>query len=541
MWTCHDAAREYLMLGLHPIPCAPRSKRPLVEWKRYQDAPPLLEEIDTWWSQWPDANVALVLGRGTFAVDLDGGREAESLLKARGIYFPPAPRSKTAGGFHVFFSAPGPVPDRVALLSTGGKKPQVDIRGVGIVVAPPSIHPDGPTYAWQVPLSWPFPPAPEGLLRLITEGAPKTTTTTSAGWVADALRGVGEGLRDATCTRLAGYFLGQGIDPRTVETLLLESFARNCTPPLDSHSVKKCVHSIAKREAATGENEERGLAPVPLSAVLEDVVARLKTGPASAVRGPFPTLNHFLSGGFAPGELIYLGARPGVGKTAFGLEIARAVAADDVGVLVISREMVNAALARRLMAQEGSIRATALRSGRLTDDDWLAIPPTVARLSKRPIWLTDEVLSIREIAAMATTFRGSPGLGLLIVDYLQLVRAPKEIRERRHQVEAVSQGLKGLALGLKIPVLCLSSLSRAPSGEKDRAPTLSDLRESGELEHDADVILLLHREPMKPETVCFIAKNREGQVGKVTLRFQAETVHFYEPTDRRRPEEEGHA
>lgn len=527
-----EAARRYLAMGLHPIPCAPRSKRPLVEWKTYQESAPLPEEIETWWSQWPDANVALVLGRGTFAVDLDGGREAESLLKARGIYFPPAPRSKTASGFHVFFSAPGPVPDRVGLLSTGGKKPQVDIRGVGIVVAPPSIHPDGPTYEWQVPLSLPLPEAPESLLALIAQGAPKPAGAGVEGWVGDALRGVGEGMRDATCTRLAGYFLHQGVDPRTVEVLLLESFARNCTPPLDAGSVRKCVQSIAKREAATGENEDRGLVPRSLGAVLKDVLAQLKSGPSSAVRSPFPTLDRFLGGGFAPGELVYLGARPGVGKTAFGLELARAVAKDDVGVLVVSREMVNEALARRLMAQEGSIRATALRSGRLTDDDWAAVGPTIARLEKLPIWMTDEAMTIREITAMTTGFAGSPGLGLLIVDYLQLVTAPKEIRERRHQVEAVSQGLKALALGSKLPVVCLSSLSRAAQGEKDRRPTLSDLRESGELEHDADVILLLHREPMKPATDCIIAKNREGSVGVVSLMFQPETVHFYEPTAR---------
>lgn len=529
-----EAALRYLAMGLHPIPCAPRSKRPMVEWKRYQDEPPLADEIEAWWDAEPNANVALVLGRGTFAVDLDGGREAESLLKARGIYFPPAPRSKTAGGFHVFFSAPGPVPDRVGLLSTGGKKPQVDIRGVGIVVAPPSIHPEGPTYEWQVPLSLPFPMAPDSLLALIAQGAPKPTAAASAdGWVSDALRGVGEGMRDATCTRLAGYFLGQGLDARTVETLLLESFARNCTPPLDTGSVRKCVHSIAKREAATGENEDRGLVPVHISTVLDSVRAQLKSAPSSATRTPFPTLDRFLSGGFAPGELIYLGARPGVGKTAFGLELARAAAKDDVGVLVVSREMVNDALARRMLAQEGPIRATALRSGRLNDAEWELVDLAIPRLRKLPIWMTDEAMSIREIAAMATGFQGSPGLGLLIVDYLQLVRAPKEIRERRHQVEAVSQGLKGLALGLKIPVLCLSSLSRAPSGEKDRPPTLSDLRESGELEHDADVILLLHREPMKEKTTCFIAKNREGSVGVVDLNFTAEIVHFYEPTDRR--------
>src|SRR6266849_4792299 len=139
-----EAARAYLAMGLHPIPCAPRSKRPIVEWKPYQETAPLADEVDEWWSRQPDANIALVLGRGAFAVDLDGGYDAEALLTNRGILLPGAPRSRTAHGFHVFLSSQGPIPDRVALLSTNGKKPQVDIRGVGIVVVPPSIHPDGP-------------------------------------------------------------------------------------------------------------------------------------------------------------------------------------------------------------------------------------------------------------------------------------------------------------------------------------------------------------------------------------------------------------
>ena len=198
-----DAARQYLAMGLHPIPCMPRSKRPLVKWEPYQTEAPHPDEIEQWWTDWPDANVALVLGRGTFAVDLDGGLDAERLLFDRGILLPGAPRSKTAHGAHVFLA--GSVPDRVGLLTTRGTKPQVDIRGVGYVVAPPSVHPDGPVYEWTVPLVLPLPPAPDTLLALIRGGQGGTKQAPNEhGWVIESLRGVPEGQRDHTCTRLAG-------------------------------------------------------------------------------------------------------------------------------------------------------------------------------------------------------------------------------------------------------------------------------------------------------------------------------------------------
>ena len=144
------------------------------------------------------------------------------------------------------------------------------------------------------------------------------------------------------------------------------------------------------------------------------------------------------------------------------------------------------------------------------------------------MWLTDEAVSIGEIVAMVTEFGDVAPLGLVVVDYLQLVRAPREVRERRLQVEAVSQALKTLALAVKVPVLCLSSLARPGKEQKQRRPSLDDLRESGELEHDADVVILLHRPPMDPHTECIIAKNREGSVGIVHMTFAPEILTFHE-------------
>jgi len=138
--TTYEAAKRYLELGFHPIACLPREKKTWVEWKKFQTQAPTPKELSGWWGARPDANVALVFGRGTFAVDLDGDG-AEGLLEEKGIYLPDtAPRSKTGEGFHVLLSSDSPVPDCVGLLGTAGG-PHIDIRGVGYIVAPPSIHP----------------------------------------------------------------------------------------------------------------------------------------------------------------------------------------------------------------------------------------------------------------------------------------------------------------------------------------------------------------------------------------------------------------
>ena len=208
---------------------------------------------------------------------------------------------------------------------------------------------------------------------------------------------------------------------------------------------------------------------------------------------------------------------------ALALEMARAAARGGMATLVISREMVSAALARRMLSQEGRIRASSLKSGRI--DDWNSVTVTARTLSGLPIWMSDSAVSIEQICNM---IESTPQpIDFLVVDYLQLIRAPREIRERRLQVENVSQALKAIAVERKIPVLCLSSLSRPAEG-KDRAPTLASLRESGELEHDADVVILLHRERGATDTQCVIGKNRDGETGSCRLIFRSEWVAFDE-------------
>jgi len=246
-------AKHYLASGLHPIPLRPRDKRPIGAWKKYQTQSPTEDDIIKWFSS-GDNNIGIVLGRGMVAVDLDGPG-AEDLLRASGIEIPAdAPRSRTAHGYHVFLATDEPLGDRVGLLSSIETKSQVDIRGIGYVVAPPSIHPSGAVYEWESRISKNIPKAPSALVNIIKSGlnGSKRATVASDGqpkWVSQALQGVGEGQRDDTCARLAGYFLGKGHPSDVVKTLLY-AFGEKCKPNYPPTDVDKTVDSVTRKDGA---------------------------------------------------------------------------------------------------------------------------------------------------------------------------------------------------------------------------------------------------------------------------------------------------
>lgn len=514
------AALDLRDAGLHPIPIHPRSKRPAIPtWKQYQDVMPTVEEIEAWWSLMPDANIALILGRGMFAVDVDGP-EGEQALAAAGIDLSGHPRSKTSKGYHVFLQGLE-IPNRVGML------PKVDIRGEGgYVVVPPSIHESGHVYTWTIPIEGVLRPGPERLYDLI-RGKSASTVPGLGGtdWFAQALVGVAEGGRDITCTRLAGRLLGAGLPQDAVE-IILQLWADRCVPPFPADQVSKCVESIAKREGA----------PAGPPGTIAEAVARFlgemgKPQARVVAATAFDALDTMLDGGFEPG-LILMGARPSVGKSALALDISRKVAATQ-GVLYVSREMTVSALIRRMVAQAsgGALPISDLKIGQLMDVQKLALPVIASRLAALQMWLTTDVVTTPQLEAALDVF--TPGtLGLVVVDYLQLMKPAEFMRDARQRVEAVSEELKRMALKYELPFLVLSSLSRPPKGAPNWRPQLSDLRESGELEHDADVVLLLHRELQGHDSGTMevnLAKQRDGSVGNdVKLAFHGPTVSFKE-------------
>lgn len=518
-----EAALEYRALGLAPIPC--HEKRPLVPWLPYQGRLPTEQEVKHWFQTWPDANVALVLPKGAVVADLDGP-EATALLEENGISLPAsAPSSTTGKGRHVWLHSRGEdVQNKVGLFKRDNS--QVDIRAFGgYVLVPPSVHPNGKTYTWDVPLSKdnPAPPAPDGLIDALRgKGHRVVIASQVPSWISDAMSGVPEGQRDDMAARLAGYFLSKDI-PQEIVLAILEPFASKCVPPLHRRDLQRVVRSIASRDSR--EKRENDLCVDHIS----DVVARVLKEIEDPVKRPgivsnFASLNRFLPDGFRPGDLIYLGARPAVGKTALALDFCRSAARHGRNTVFVSREMLVTALCRRMIAQEGHIDATRFKMGMIPK---IESDPVTDKLASLPIWLTDSAKNARDIRKIVE------GLGVtvdfLVVDYLQLLQPTLHVSERRHQVEAVSQELKDLATSLEVPVLALSSLSRPSNQSPNAAPDLSRLRESGELEHDADVIIFLHRPSLQAEEVdAIVAKNREGAVGTARLRFKPEWVSFFD-------------
>jgi replicative DNA helicase len=244
--------------------------------------------------------------------------------------------------------------------------------------------------------------------------------------------------------------------------------------------------------------------------------------------------------GFQPSELIILAARPSMGKTALALNIAENVSLRQrEPAAVFSLEMSKESLLLRLLASEARVDAHKFRTGHLSRDDWGKVTGALTNLAEAPLWIDDSASStVMEIGAKARRLKRDRGLSLLIVDYLQLVIPSHTGRgtNRQEEVSSISRGLKGLAKELKVPVLVLSQLTRAPERD-DRKPQLSDLRESGAIEQDADVVLFINRpnfyktdmpEEDRAKAELIIAKQRNGPTGTMNFVFLARHTRFEE-------------
>ncbi len=280
---------------------------------------------------------------------------------------------------------------------------------------------------------------------------------------------------------------------------------------------------------------------IPIKAALEQSFDRLdelqkQTGSLRGVPTGFNSLDDTLAG-FQQSNLIILAARPAIGKTSLALNIAQKVAVKHkIPVGFFSLEMSQEELVDRLLVSQGDIDAWRLKTGRLNEQDFSRLSDAMGELAEAPLFIDDTpAISVLEMRTKARRLQVENGLKLLIVDYLQLARSNRRWDSRVQEVSEISQGLKNLARELKIPVLALSQLSRAVEIRGGKVPKLADLRESGALEQDADVVMFLYRENDDDlENVSLkIAKHRNGPLRTIALHFKGNRISFFETEKKR--------
>ncbi len=277
---------------------------------------------------------------------------------------------------------------------------------------------------------------------------------------------------------------------------------------------------------------------VPISRIFNETISDLEERPTSGLVGLGTGFNDLddMTKGLAAGNLVIVAGRPGMGKTSLALNIAEHVAIrENKAVGVFSLEMSNHELALRVISAESDVPFGPLRSGHLSQRQWNKVVETVRSTSNAPLFIDDSASpTLLEIGSKARRLKAEQDLGMIVVDYLQLMQAGGRYENRNLEISAITRGLKQLAKELDIPVVALSQLSRNPERRgSDRRPQLADLRESGSIEQDADLVAFIYRDEVYHEDTedpgiaeIIIAKHRNGETGTIRLVFFGENTRF---------------
>ncbi|HKE52946.1 MAG TPA: replicative DNA helicase [Actinomycetes bacterium] len=278
---------------------------------------------------------------------------------------------------------------------------------------------------------------------------------------------------------------------------------------------------------------------LPLSDVMEGALDEIEAinsrgGQLTGVPTGFADLDH-LTNGLHPGQLIVLAARPALGKSTLALDIARSASIKNgLTSCIFSLEMSRNEIVMRLLAAESRVALHTMRSGTMTNDDWNRLARRMGEVSSAPLFIDDSPnMSMMEIRAKCRRLRQRHDLRLVIVDYLQLMSSPRRVENRQQEVSEFSRQLKLLAKELDVPIVAVAQLNRGPEQRADKRPQLADLRESGAIEQDSDMVVLLHREdayeresPRAGEADLIVAKHRNGPTATVTVAFQGHYSRF---------------
>ena len=277
----------------------------------------------------------------------------------------------------------------------------------------------------------------------------------------------------------------------------------------------------------------------PLSQILEGTLDEIEAigardGQLAGVPTGFADLDA-LTNGLHAGQMVILAARPAVGKSSLGLDFARSASIrHGLTSVIFSLEMTRTEITMRLLAAEAKVALHHMRNGHMSDDDWARLARRMGEVSSAPLFIDDSPnLTMMEIRAKARRLKQRHDLRLVIVDYLQLMQSGKRVESRQLEVSEFSRQMKLLAKELEVPVVAISQLNRGPEQRTDKRPLLSDLRESGSLEQDSDMVILLHREDMYEkestrvgEADLIVAKHRNGPTQTVTVAFQGSYSRF---------------
>ena len=318
-----------------------------------------------------------------------------------------------------------------------------------------------------------------------------------------------------------------------------EDIANSAYEP-DGSSVKELLDSAESKVfkiAEQGMKQQAGFQNIKdLLTVAVDRIDELfnKDDPITGIATGFDKFDE-LTSGLHPSDLVIVAGRPSMGKTSFVMNIAESAAIKHrIPVAVFSMEMSGEQLAMRMISSLGHINQQNLRTGKLEDSDWPRITSAIAMLSEAPLFVDDTpALSPNDLRARARRLKREHNLGLIIVDYLQLMSIPGSKENRATEISEVSRSLKALAKELNVPVLALSQLNRGLEQRPDKRPVMSDLRESGAIEQDADVIVFIYRDevydedsPDKGTAEILIRKQRNGPIGTCRLTFLGQYTKF---------------
>ena len=299
------------------------------------------------------------------------------------------------------------------------------------------------------------------------------------------------------------------------------------------------VVDVAQQEIyAIGEKRQQE-DYAPLSAIMEATLDEIeaisnKDGASNGVPTGFADLDE-LTNGFTGGQMVIVAARPAVGKSTLALDFCRAASVhNNLTSVIFSLEMSKNEITMRLLSAEAKVPLNHMRKGEMTEEDWQKLVPKMGQVSSAPMFIDDSPnMTMMEIRAKARRLKQRHDLKLIVIDYLQLMSSGKKVESRQVEVSEFSRQIKLLAKELDVPIIALSQLNRGPEQRSDKRPMMSDLRESGSIEQDADIVMLLHREdvyekesPRAGEADIIVAKHRNGPTRDVVVSFQGHYSRF---------------